>query len=90
LLKTLSIPPAEHLWALELGFQSGGRKSANSRFFLFRSLLSLFCALFSSRFCALFASLSRARKCEKKVPAPTFDLMITKDLKNYNTKMHKK
>jgi hypothetical protein len=47
-------------------------------------------ALFFLRAFALFLLLARVRESAKKVPAPTFDLMITKDNKNYNKKMNKK
>jgi hypothetical protein len=50
----------------------GGRKSANSRFFLSRSALSLFFALFFLHaFALLFCLRARERESAKKAPAPT-------------------
>jgi hypothetical protein len=66
-LKTLAFPPAEWIWALEPGFQwfGTGRKKADSRYFLSRSALSLFYALF--RVLVFLLLRARVHESEKKV-----------------------
>ena len=63
-------PPAERLWALKPDFHCGGKKSANTRFFLSRSALSPFFFALSRSFLAS-RSRARKRKSAKKAPAPT-------------------
>jgi hypothetical protein len=58
-------PPAERLWALKPDFHCGGRKKREFGFFLSRSALSLFFALF------LLRAFARERESEKKAPAST-------------------
>ncbi len=64
LLKTLVFPLAEHLWALELGFQCGREEKVQIHALSFALNAFTFChALFFSCFCALlFASRSLAQK----------------------------
>ncbi len=80
LLKTLAFPPAEHYWALELGFQCGRGEKARSHAFFFRAwrfrffrafFLRAFELFFSSRFRALFLLRARELESVKKTPAPT-------------------
>jgi hypothetical protein len=76
LLKTLAFHPAEHIWALEPGFQCEREKKREFALFPFAlGAFAFYSALFSSRFRSLFLLRARERESAKKAPSPSSSKM---------------